>query len=273
MGENEDKLEILEAEAGALAGESIALHEAGDYDAADRALDESQRLSPSHHVAPVAPYEFKRELAHSPAAGPLNLLNYARRNLPDREVFAQYYPFRVDGQTFLEGQRKPEDRLQYLPNAFFFNRTVLDIGGNFGGMLHARGSELKWGVGTDYDPRMVNAATRIWRMRGGLGHLDFYVHDLDEDPLELLLDFLPEPRVDVVLLLAVCAHIKKWREVIAFTATISSELVFEANGYEYEQLGQLRALERAYDTVKELAPRGAPGIGSRRLLLCRAGKK
>lgn len=263
----------VQDEARSWAERSIELHHRGDYDGADTALDHALRLDPPHHSAPVSPRPFRRQSWRmgSGAQAAINLINYAHRpGDHDREVFASYYTQTV-GPLVFEGQRDPRDRLQYLPDDFFGWRTVLDLGGNFGGMLHALSGQVFWGVGTDYDPRMINAATSIYRRRG-LGDLTFYVHDLERDPLELLHDFLDPGVCDIVFLLSVCAHIRNWREVIAFCGNLGPTLLFEANGHEHQQWGQLRALDRAYDQVRILADRGAPGIGARRLILCEGAR-
>ena len=151
----------------------------------------------------------------------------------------------------------------------FKDKSILDIGCNFGGMLlpEAISGQVDWAVGVDYDSRLINLATRI-SYQSDFTHITFYVHDLERDPLELIQDMLPEKYVDVVFLLATCAHIKNWEAVIEFAASVSRMMVFEANGHEYEQLGQIRCLKRLYEKVETLADKGAPGIGARRLFLC-----
>ena len=45
-------------------------------------------------------------------------------------------------------------------------------------------------------------------------------------------------RPDIVFLLAVGAHLVNWNDVIMFAGTLADEMLFEANGADFEQLGQ-----------------------------------
>lgn len=269
-----------------LFGHSINMHHCGAWDEADEALFEGLERKPPHHVAPVDLEPFRRvewergetsAMRGDPRWAVHNLIHYVRRPASgDREVFAEYYstyltdPKGKTGHMFTNGQREPKDRYQYLPPDYLVGKRVLDLGGNFGGMLHSNlAAEIKWGVGTDYDSKLINVANRIAANEGTDYRLGFYVHDLMSDPLEMIRDFMPEPRADIVFLLAVCAHLVNWNDVIIYAGTLADEMLFEANGADYEQLGQERALWRAYGEVEELAGRGAEGIGARKLFLCR----
>lgn len=258
------------AEARRLAALSIQLHHTGHFEAADQALRESLRLSPSIHTPSPPDYAFKRTVweedpARDPATGPiLNVLNYAWEASPDRKPFGSYYMLPIGTET-VTGQRNPVDRLRLIPTPLQ-GRSVIDIGCNFGGMLFAIDAPLKWAVGVDYDRRLVNAANRIAYQRAP--YFRFYNFDLQADPVELLRDLMPEPTVDIAFFLSVCAHIKNWAEVISALPAIARAVLFEANGHEHEQLGQLRQLCRSFARVRLLADRGAPGIGPRRLFWC-----
>lgn len=273
-----------------LFGQSIKMHHAGAWDEADEALRDGLLLKPSHHAAPVDLQSFKRvqwengetsQHPGDPRWAIHNLIHFGRRPASNgREVFAEYYKLNLSdkkgktGNMFLPGQRGPEERYQYLPDDYLIGKRVLDLGGNFGGMLHHEyAAEIKWGVSTDYDPKLINTANRIAAHEGTDYRLGFYVHDLMSDPLEMIRDFMPEPRADIVFLLAVCAHLKNWHDVILFAGMLADRMLFEANGADYEQLGQERALHRAYGEVEELAGRGADGIGARKLFLCWAPKQ
>lgn len=249
-----------------LAQLSVELHELGEYDKADQALDESLKLVPSNHISYAPAYDFQRKKG----AVVQNLTNYARAGRSDtaRQIFPNYYTLNLDGER-IEGQRDPQDRLQYIADldAYFGGKTVLDIGGNQGGMLFALSDVVESGVGIDFDNRLINAANRISHLHFG-SQFAFYTFNLEDDPLELIKDLIPNGHVDVVMLLSVCPHIRNWREVIQFAASISDAMLFEANGHEHEQLGQLRQLDRMYPEMTVLAGRGKPGIGSRRLIWC-----
>lgn len=182
-----------------------------------------------------------------------NLLNYTK--ISGTRYAAQHYPagyhtIELDGYR-LQGQRDPSKRLQIIP-VDLQGKTVLDIGCNQGGMLFANEKTIKWGVGIDNDSRLINAANRIKAVRK-TNNLDFYVFDLEKEPLELIPNFLPGGRVDVVFLLAVCMWLHNWKKVVRFAARIGGSMVFEANGSERQQLEQERWLKTLYDDVSLVA--------------------
>jgi SAM-dependent methyltransferase len=228
------------------------------------------QLVPSFHDSQAPDYKFERykwENEESVSADAssrriTNLINYSgeRRDFPG-QIFPSYYDVDLGGKL-LKGLRAPKDRLELLP-IDFKEKSVLDIGCNFGGMLHCVAPELDWGIGVDYDSRLINIANVL-----APPNVCFFVHDLERDPVDLIRDMMLEKYVDVVFLLATCAHIKNWEEVIEFAASVSRVMVFEANGHEHAQLGQIRCLHRLYESVDTLANKGAPGVGARRLFLC-----
>jgi SAM-dependent methyltransferase len=183
----------------------------------------------------------------------LNVLNYTKssNSVYSAEEFpAAYHTIKIAGQRIL-GQRDPTKRFSNIP-IDFRNKSVLDIGCNQGGMVHEVSSVIKWGVGIDFDARMVNAANRV-RSANGSGNTSFYVFDLEKDPLELLGDLLPERVVDVCFLLSVCMWIRNWREVIDFAREHSRFLVFETNGTDDQQREQIEYLSGTYRDVRQLS--------------------
>jgi hypothetical protein len=255
-----------------LAEKSIKLHRDGKYEEADAALHESLKLAPSVHIPSLEQYIFERTVWENSAAPGgdgrplLNVLNYAAESTSDfgRKPFQHYYDIRL-GSLEVRGHRDPAVRLALLPVSLE-GKSVVDIGCNWGGMLFSSIDKIRWGVGVDRDRRLINAANRIaYKMAPGLR---FYVLDLDNDPIDLLKDLMPEPRVDIVFFLAVCAHIRKWAKAIEILASLSQSMLFEATGHEHEQLGQIRQIERCYPHVQMLADKGAPGIDGRRLFYC-----
>jgi SAM-dependent methyltransferase len=209
------------------------------------------RLSSPHRQ----PYMFERtdSAAGRPFEQVMNLLNYTKTSNSSysaQEFPAAYHTIRVGDQE-VRGQRNPELRFRQIP-IDFAGKTVLDIGCNQGGMLFANRDAVKWGVGIDYDPRMINAANRI-RVATGASSLAFYVFDLEKEPLELIGDFLPEAMVDVCFLLSVCMWIKNWRDVIDFAQSVSHQMIFETNGSAQQQADQLAHLRSRYRTVNVLS--------------------
>lgn len=192
------------------------------------------------------PDEMRRQQA-------LNLLDYTKTSgtaYAARKCPAGYHEITIHGETFA-GQRSPQERLQHIP-IDFHGKSLLDIGCNQGGMIFALQEQVKWAVGVDYDYKMINACNFI-NNAFGTPESRFYVFDIDKDPHDLLLDFLPENRVDIVFLLAVCMWVKNWRDLIRFCARISDQMVFETNGTDKQQRDQIKFLNETYSSVKLLS--------------------
>jgi 2-polyprenyl-3-methyl-5-hydroxy-6-metoxy-1,4-benzoquinol methylase len=199
-----------------------------------------------------------------------NILNYTKISgsaYSAHRYPAGYHTIEINGHR-LEGQRDPMKRLEAIP-IDFKGKTVLDIGCNQGGMLHPLDGEIKWGVGIDYDYRMINASNRIKVLRQST-NLYFYVFDLEKEPLDLIEDLLPEPKVDIVFLLAMCIWIKNWQEVVEFGARISDSMLFEATGTKEHQSAQRGCLDSLYGCVLLLSETSEddPGNKQRQLFYC-----
>jgi SAM-dependent methyltransferase len=179
----------------------------------------------------------------------MNLLSYTRKSgvsYSGGQFDTGYHSFTINGYEF-SGQRNPKLRFQNLPFSLK-NLSVLDIGCNQGGMLYAFSDEIKYGVGIDYDGRMINAANKI-KSYTRSENLDFYIFNLESENLEYINDFLPAEKVDVVLLLSVCMWIGNWKEVISFANTISKKMIFESNGNPEQQEEQIKYLNSIYQNV------------------------
>lgn len=216
-------------------------------------------------------FEFIRAEGHAAEVQALNLLGYTKTSgssYSARRFPAGYHTIQFDGLT-LRGQRDPLARLELVPFDFT-GKTVLDIGSNQGGMLLALTDKLKWGVGVDYDYRLVNAANRISRIKGA-ANLDFYVFDLERENLRLIRDYLPGKRADLCFLLSVCMWLKNWREVVDFAASVSEAVLFESNGSDQQQDEQIAYLKSVCRSIEMLAEESAddPGQKRRRLVLGR----
>lgn len=182
-----------------------------------------------------------------------NVLNYTKtsNSIYSAQQFpAGYQTININGQQVL-GQRDPSRRLALVP-ADFHGKTVLDLGCNQGGMIHQLAPLVKWAVGVDYDPRMVNAANRV-KNAIGANNTSFYVLDLQREPLELISDFLPDQRVDICFLLSVCMWLDNWQEVIDFAHVTSNSMLFETNGDLLQQQQQIDYLRTRYQGVKLLS--------------------
>ena len=180
----------------------------------------------------------------------VNLLSYTRKSEVSYSAgaFETGYHSLTLGKYEFKGQRNPKQRFKNLPISLK-GLSVLDIGCNQGGMLNAFADEIKFGIGIDYDYRMINAANKI-KSYSKFYNLDFYIFNLENEPLDYIFDFIPEDKVDVVLLLSVCKWIKNWKDVINIGAKISSKLIFETNGKPEEQDAQVDHLRQVYKNVQ-----------------------
>jgi Methyltransferase domain len=182
-----------------------------------------------------------------------NILNFTKTSNShySAEQFpAAYHTINVNGRQ-VPGQRDPSKRLASVP-VDFHGQTVLDLGCNQGGMLHQIRSLIKWGVGIDYDPRMINAANRIKSVNAS-ENIGFYVLDLQNDPLELICDFMPDQKADICFLLSVCMWLKNWQQVIDFAHSKSNSMLFETNGSALQQNEQINYLRAKYSVVNMLS--------------------
>ena len=182
-----------------------------------------------------------------------NILNFTKTSNShySAEQFpAAYHTINVNGRQ-VPGQRDPSMRLASVP-IDFRGQTVLDLGCNQGGMIHEIRSLIKWGVGIDYDPRMINAANRIKSVNAS-ENISFYIVDLQNDPLELIGDFMPDRKADICFLLSVCMWLKNWQQVIDFAHSKSNSMLFETNGSPVQQDQQINYLKAKYSVVSMLS--------------------
>lgn len=200
----------------------------------------------------------------------MNLLTYTRKNnvsYSGYNFFTGYHTLEIGEHTF-KGQRNPRLRFKDLPISLN-GLTVLDIGCNQGGMLHAFSDQIKAGIGIDYDHKMINAANKI-KSYNKAHHLDFYVFNLETENLDYLQDFLPENKVDIALVLSVCMWIKNWKEVLIKIQSLSDKMIFESNGKEHQQVEQIEYLKSLYQNVDLIHERSEDDETQkfRKLLFC-----
>lgn len=201
-----------------------------------------------------------------------NLLNYTKTSespYAAKQFPAGYHSVTVKGQK-LSGRRDPANRVKTISDVYEFNgKSVLDIGSNQGGVLFELADTIHHGTGIDYDHRMINVANKI-KSVNHYHNLDFYVFDLDKEDFNLIKDLMHTPRVDVVLLFAVCVWIKTWKQLIHFTSTITDTVIFESNGSEYQQELQVRELGKYFKEIKILSAISKDDLRlqTRKLYLC-----
>lgn len=199
-----------------------------------------------------------------------NLLDYTKTSHSSyngQDFPAGYHTFDLNG-FHLRGQRQPQERLHQVPFDFT-GKTVLDIGCNQGGMLFALADKIAQGIGIDFDYRVVNAANRI-RLHTGANQVSFYVFNVEKEPLDLVRDFIPGGKVDIVFLLAVCMWIGNWKEVIDFSTELSSRMLFESNGTQEQQEQQVDYLRTKYQDIQQISDKSIDDSSqqSRSLYFC-----
>jgi len=231
----------------------------------NRYFNKNQYASNTERLNPLKLKEFSPELIRV-----MNLLIYTKKSnvsYSGGEFNTGYHTFDIDGHQF-KGQRNPKMRLEDIPFSFD-NLSVLDIGCNQGGMLYELSNRIKFGVGVDYDSRMINVANKM-KSHCKLNNLDYFVFDLEKENLDYLSDFLPEDKVDVVFLLSICMWIENWREVVAKIPTISRKLIFESNGKPEQQQEQIDELKKHYKTVQLIREKSTddPSQKNRQLFYC-----
>ena len=200
----------------------------------------------------------------------MNLLNYTKKSSVSYSAGnfdSGYHSFKIDKYKF-KGQRDPELRFKDLPLSLN-GLSVLDVGCNQGGMLYAFSDVIKYGIGIDYDARMINVANKL-RSYNNINNIDYYVFDLENEDLNYIHDLLPEEKVDVVLLLSICMWINNWRDVISFSAKISEKMIFESNGNIEEQELQVIYLKEVYQHVQLIHSKSEddPSQKMRKLYYC-----
>ena len=202
----------------------------------------------------------------------INLLNYTKKSAStySGELYdVGYHTFNF-GDKVLKGQRNPEERFKNVPFDFK-GKTVLDLGSNQGGMLNACAKKIKYGIGLDYDARMINVSNRI-KEHSENKNLQFYVFNLENEKLEYIQDFLPDDKVDICFLLSVCMWLSNWKELITFVKSISEHLLFESNGSDEQQHEQINFLKSIYtdvNLINEISD-DDPLQKKRKLLLCKS---
>ena len=194
-----------------------------------------------------------------------NIINFAKDTYSSDFSFeAGYQSIKIGGRKF-NGRRDPSVRISAL-NLDFRGKSVLDIGCNQGGILFDIANDIKCGIGVDYEPRMVNICNALKRVNDK-NNLDFFVFDIENDPLTLLRDFIPTKKIDVIFLMAVCQHIMNWKSLIEFTASQSEILVFESNGTEEQQDEQIKFVNSCFAYSREIYSVSHDDNAHRRLVI------
>lgn len=178
----------------------------------------------------------------------VKLLDYTKeKNAYSGKKFEAGYQTHKLGDKVLVGQRDMSKRFEKIPYDFT-NKTVLDIGTNQGGMLFAIADKIKYGVGIDYNPKLVNVANRL-KSFSQVTNIDFYVFDLDKEQHSMMNNFLKTDKVDICFFLSMCRWVNKWRNVIDYIYKVSDTLLFEANGSQELKAEEIEYLNKKYKKV------------------------
>ncbi len=201
----------------------------------------------------------------------INLLNYTKKSgaTYSGELYNSGYHTLNLGGKILSGQRNPGERFKNIP--YDFNgKSVLDIGSNQGGMLHSIADIISYGVGIDYDSKMINVSNRIKSFSSN-NNLDFYTFDLEKENLNYIRDFIISETVDICFLLSVCMWLNNWRDLIKFCCSISKNLLFESNGSDSQQKEQIDFLYKVYKNVQLINETSDDDLRQkkRKLFLCK----
>jgi len=116
-------------------------------------------------------------------------------------------------------------------------KSFLDFGANMGGMLLSVADKLRWGVGMDLDPSLVNLGNTIANAYG----MPITMHQLDIEKTDfavsdaVILKKFPEKCssgsncVDVASMFAVNRWISNWKDAIRFLRKVSKHFIMEIN--------------------------------------------
>lgn len=180
---------------------------------------------------------------------------------------AGYHSFKLRGRKF-RGQRECEERIKQVPFDFK-GKNVLDIGCNAGGMLHHLANEIGYGIGLDFNLKLVNAANLICDLNN-VNNLRFYAFNIDSENLGLIENFLMGRKIDICFLLSLLMWVKRPAEIMSFVGSVAQQLLLETNGTASQQRYQVKLASLHYETVEllDLESKDDPGMRARMLYLC-----
>lgn len=179
----------------------------------------------------------------------LKVINYVKTNRrwSGKQYPSGYHSVIIDGE-FCKGARDNQKRVDIFKENIDLNgKNVIDIGCNMGGILHKLSNVIKSGIGFDYSYKAINAANAI-KSYNKSNNLQFYVFNVDEDDLGMMENFCEN--IDIVFMLSVSMHIKRFTETIDLCRGLANILVFEANGNKDVQSQHLMYVEKFYNVKR-----------------------
>lgn len=132
-----------------------------------------------------------------------------------------YHSFNI-GNINVRGQRTPKSRIEIFRKVYNFeNKKIIDLGCNNGGMLFHL-TEIKKGVGLDFDQRCIDCANKLKKIFQFTYDLEFLYKDLNK-PINL------KEKFDVAFLLSLGSWIKNWKELYSDISKIAKVVFLETN--------------------------------------------
>ena len=161
-----------------------------------------------------------------------------------------YHTIKLKDEVF-EGQRDISKRLANVKYDFK-DKVVLDVGCNIGGMLHSLASDIKYGIGVDYNVKAIEAANAI-KEYNDVHNLDFYTFNLQKENLQKLKSFRNGDKIDICMVLAIALWVKNWKQVVEVCHETSPVLLYESNGNKEFQNQQYEFIKSIYKDVELIA--------------------
>lgn len=225
------------------------LAETGRFQELDNLIYQTSREDGSDKLRLLATALEKANEADWPTRSATRLIQYAhsvtdsgtRHGIP-----VPYHATKLDAVE-IPGLREPEDRLKSLPVDLAEN-SILDVGCCLGGFLFPLQPVVRWGVGVDNNPRYLNVCQKLRSLREAW-NLEFYQHDITSQPLVLIPQLMPEPTVDITLLLRVMTD-ESLSPVLRSLATFSQSIVFEPIASHSSKAADIQTLRGLFRTVQ-----------------------
>ncbi len=137
-----------------------------------------------------------------------------------------YHSFNIDEINII-GQRNPKKRLEAMKKYVnFTNKNVVDFGSNVGAMLFHL-SEIKNGIGFDYDDKCIEAANNIKKILNDTKS-EFFVFDFDKDDFKILKDKI-NFKPDIMFILSMGAWVKNIIKLLEFCTDLKGTIILETN--------------------------------------------
>ena len=172
---------------------------------------------------------------------------------------AGYHTFTF-ANIHIRGQRDAAARLnEFRKYTSFAGKNVVDFGCNTGGMLlHL--PEIKHGLGLDYDPDCIAAATYINKIQHlASRHLEFATCDLIQEDIESIKQRITF-RPDILFLLSLGSWITNWPRLYQLACDFSDATIFlEVNNAE-EGKDQLEFFRQRGYTLQEIVAQSTDDI-------------